>query len=479
MPIVLLICRLLLALVFGVAGVAKLVDPAGSRKSLEEFGVPARWTRPLAWLLPLVELACAVALLPAASAWWAACGAAALLVLFTTAMAVSLARGRRPECRCFGQLHSSTVGWTTLARNAGLTGVAALVVWQAPTSAGVGFAALLAGVANLGRLETLVLLLALAVAVLAAFAATALFFLLRQNGRLLLRLDALEDQVGPAAEKPERGLPVDSRAPGFSLKNLGGRTVTLDALLAFRRPLLLFFSEPDCGACEAAFPELVKWQHEHGDRLVVVPIARGEKPAYLAKARKYRVDNLLIGNAEVAGAYRIEATPSAVLVIDGLIASPIAAGIDAIRDLVSTAIMPPPLRKGDPVPSLQLPELNGGTFDLGTLRDRPTVLLFWDPACGFCQQMLEDVKAWERRRRDDEPDLMIVSSGSRQANRKQGFRSRLLLDSAFHVGQILGVGGTPSAVVVDEQGRIASDVEVGAPAVLALAGASHGNAVPA
>jgi len=37
----LLIARLLLAVVFSVAGVAKLLDPSGSRKSVGAFGVPA------------------------------------------------------------------------------------------------------------------------------------------------------------------------------------------------------------------------------------------------------------------------------------------------------------------------------------------------------------------------------------------------------------------------------------------------------
>ena len=36
-----------------------------------------------------------------------------------------------------------------------------------------------------------------------------------------------------------------------------------------------------------------------------------------------------------------------------------------------------------------------------------------------------------------------------------------------------GATGTPSAVLVDAEGRIASDVAVGAPAVMGLAGASR------
>ena len=99
----------------------------------------AGWPAPLSSLLPLVELGVALALLPAVSAWWSALGALGLLLVFVVGIGVSLLRGRRPACHCFGQLHSAPVGWPTLARNgalAGVSGVAGVVVVNGP--AGVG-----------------------------------------------------------------------------------------------------------------------------------------------------------------------------------------------------------------------------------------------------------------------------------------------------------------------------------------------------
>src|SRR5436305_13543076 len=98
MTLSLLIARLVLSLVFLVAGLTKLADRTGSRQPLLDFGVPARLATPGGLLLPLAELAVAVALLPLASAWWAAVGALALLLLFIAGIAFNLARGRRPEC---------------------------------------------------------------------------------------------------------------------------------------------------------------------------------------------------------------------------------------------------------------------------------------------------------------------------------------------------------------------------------------------
>src|ERR1035441_4121335 len=130
MLVLLLVVRVLLATVFVVAGLGKPADPKGSRQSMDDFGVPKSVGPLLAFLLPLAELASAIALIPVASAWWGAVGVLALLVLFIAAIGVNLARGRRPNCHCFGQLHSAPVGWKTLTRNAVLSGLAVLVLWR-------------------------------------------------------------------------------------------------------------------------------------------------------------------------------------------------------------------------------------------------------------------------------------------------------------------------------------------------------------
>jgi hypothetical protein len=108
--------------------------------------------------------------------------------------------------------------------------------------------------------------------------------------------------------------------------------------------------------------------------------------------------------------------------------------------------------------------------DLADFRGEKTVVLFWNPGCGFCQRMLPDLKAWETGRTSDAPRLLVVSSGSVEANRAQGLQSPLVLDSGFSVGRLYGVSGTPSAVLVDEEGRIASPPGVGAPGVWPLLG---------
>jgi uncharacterized membrane protein YphA (DoxX/SURF4 family) len=134
MALVLLLIRLVLALVFLVAGGAKLADLTGSQLALRNFGVPTRLATPLGLLLPLAELVVAIALLASAWARFGAIGALVLLLVFVAGISYNLARGRTPDCHCFGQLHSAPAGPSTLIRNLVLAAWGALsLVSDAPT----------------------------------------------------------------------------------------------------------------------------------------------------------------------------------------------------------------------------------------------------------------------------------------------------------------------------------------------------------
>jgi thiol-disulfide isomerase/thioredoxin len=517
MDVALLAARLFLALVFGLAGVAKLADRAGSRQALVDFGLPEWLARPLGVLLPLAELAVAVALLPVVSAWWGAVAAVALLLLFVVGMTVTLLRGRRPNCHCFGQLHSAPVGGATLVRNILLVLVAGGLVLAGSSGIGVGPSAV-AWVGELAPGELAVLVGALLGLGLLAGEAWLLVQLVAQNGRLLIKLDALEARldagesapIAAPAAPPLPGLAVGSVAPDFSLPGLYGETLTLGALRAAGHPVLLLFMDPDCGPCSALLPEVGRWQQEQAGHLTFAVVSRGAVEANLHKVAEHGVSRVLLQqDREVAERYQAYGTPSAVLVqTDGQIGSPLSAGADAIRALVaraataspmeaptpSLAVVPSPAplngkcpncgqdhaqapaaappagsQIGMPAPTLQLPNLDGEIVDLADFRGQPTLVMFWNPGCGFCQQMLPDVQRWEASPPPGAPKLLVVSTGSVEANRAQGLRSPVLLDPNFSVGPRFGVGGTPSAVLV-AKGRIVAPLGVGAAGVWDLVG---------
>jgi peroxiredoxin len=126
-------------------------------------------------------------------------------------------------------------------------------------------------------------------------------------------------------------------------------------------------------------------------------------------------------------------------------------------------------RIGESAPVFRLPDLDGRSIGLSDFEGRDTLLLFWNPSCGFCSSMLPDLKAWESARPETGPKLLMISSGSVEVNRQMNLKSPVVLDHGFSVGRAFGVGGTPAAVLVDASGKIASAEVIGAPAVLALA----------
>jgi len=70
MLIVLLIGRFFLSGVFLLAGITKLADRPGSRKSLVDFGLPKALAGLGAVLLPSAEIAVGLCLIPARLAWY-------------------------------------------------------------------------------------------------------------------------------------------------------------------------------------------------------------------------------------------------------------------------------------------------------------------------------------------------------------------------------------------------------------------------
>jgi len=463
----LLLLRLILSGTFAVAGFTKLKDPQGTRQSFLDFGAPASIAGPAARLLSLAELLCAAAILPARLALWGAAGTLFLLIVFIAAISNSLAHGRRHACHCFGQLDAKPIGWTTIARNAVLAIIAAAVIFGARGRHLPGFRSWLS---SLDRFETAVVAFFIALATLAALWAWSVVHLLRQNGRLMLRLEAIEVDLGLRPAPPEPGLPVGTPAPHFRVAALDGGIVTLDALRRLNETLLLIFVEPGCPGCDALMPDMAKWQRVYEGRFTIAVISRGSLESNRAKAAEHGIQNFLMQvGEETSHAYQAEGTPTAVLVRKGRIASHVAGGPDAIHALVEKAQLPPPLEKGELAPDVSLPDLDGQTVTLRGLRGIRHLLLFWNPDCGFCQGMLDDIKAWERETQDDAPRLLVISTGTPEANRAQGFRAPMVLDYGFQTGQQFGATGTPSAVLLDEQGHIASDVMVGAEAVMGLA----------
>ena len=479
-----LVLRVALAVVFAVAGLAKLADREGARRAARDFGTPASLAGAVAVLLPLAELAVAALLLPASTAVWGALGALVLLGIFTVAIGAAMARGKAPDCHCFGQLHSEPAGWKALGRN-GVLGALALFVL-----AGGGGPSALAWIADLQGAEMLALAVGVVAVALLAVAGYALLHVMRSYGRVLVRLERVERMLGEAGfdlhaheEMPEIGLQPCTPAPAFSLRNVLGDTVTLESLLEPGRPLLLLFTSPACGPCQTLLPTVSRWQRELAESLTIALVSSGDLDAIKAEAEEHALVRVLVDEKlEVYGAYEANGTPSAVVVsAEGEIGSWVASGADWVEHLVHTATVGGDVEEephfeegipvGEPAPELTLTDLDGSSLALAELRGADTVLLFWNPGCGFCRAMHEELLAWERSRNGEAPQLVVVSSGDGEETREEGFASTVLLDTEHAAGNAFTANGTPMAVRIDADGNVASRVAAGADAVLALLGA--------
>ncbi|KUG59452.1 hypothetical protein AVL62_07245 [Serinicoccus chungangensis] len=134
MPPALALAALLLALVLGLAGLAKLSAPGATADMVRALRLPGG-LRPavVERVLPWVELASAVLLLtPWLVTYAAGAGTAlALCLVFTAVVARALRMHPRPDCACFGRIGDHRITTRTLVRNLLLVALGLGAGWTA------------------------------------------------------------------------------------------------------------------------------------------------------------------------------------------------------------------------------------------------------------------------------------------------------------------------------------------------------------
>jgi peroxiredoxin len=121
--------------------------------------------------------------------------------------------------------------------------------------------------------------------------------LLGQQGRLLLRLEQLEDQLsleGHSRDEDEaQGLPVGAPLPSFRLPDLAGQPVALEDYRG-RRVLLVQWS-PSCSFCEQLAPELADLQIQlPAHQIEPVLVSDGDAKANRRLAHRYGLDSPIL-----------------------------------------------------------------------------------------------------------------------------------------------------------------------------------------
>lgn len=482
------IIRVLLAAIFIVAAVTKLRDHAGTKKAAVSFGVPESFAAAFALVLPLAELSAAVMLLTVTTSWFGAVAITVLLAIFSVAIAVQLLKGEEPNCHCFGQLGSEKIGVSSVIRNAAFIAPAAFLVARGSAKQGTE-------IWNLETQAVLVLLVAGCIALILV-AIGMLQRISAKQDELAKRIDILE-HAAPIAEverehagHPHDGLPIGALLPEFELKDTDGETVSTATLFGDGKGALLLFVSPTCAPCKTLVPKFREWAPELSEKLNLYLITSGTADENIKKFGDLPTSPLLLQEKrEFADAVNAKWTPSAMYInAKGRVASHISAGDTAVAELVER-IREADLSRdhvrfelpnangglnrveiGNEIPAFSLPTIDGGELSDRSLKGTETLVTFWSTTCPHCKAMEPELKRWAAGRNGDSPRLVLLSAGEADEHKALEIDAPIALDEGNLVGAELGMYGTPSAVLIDEQGRFASEIAVGASNIWLLVG---------
>jgi len=207
--------------------------------------------------------------------------------------------------------------------------------------------------------------------------------LLRQNGRLLLRVEDLEErlnelefgehkvdsnpksEVGSEKSDDDQSLVTSAATNGdgganrFSNRSVTASKIKRDGLKAgtpapdFRLPrldgkgglglsdlrgkrVILVFSSPDCGPCNTLAPELERFHRNHPETELVM-ISKGEPQENRAKVQEHGLTFRIVLQRqwEISRRYAMFATPVAYLIDEtGIIERDVAVGVEPVLALL-------------------------------------------------------------------------------------------------------------------------------------------------
>lgn len=339
-----------------------------------------------------------------------------------------------------------------------------------------------------------------------------LFFqLLMQNGRIIVRIERLENEANtqqyrdldppmptPEATEPpvqrkqtSPGLPSGSLLPDFELPTLDGNTMRFSQWRGHR--VLLIFFDPRSAFCRQMLPALADVQYTRTATLLIVSTGPAEENRTLFERYGIALTVLLQARGEVGELYLVSGMPWAYLVDEqGRTVGEPALGSEAVPALAASlgkqrsaatdasggtgtlAVSPrvyDGLPAGTPAPYFRLPRLGGGEIALDDYRGGALLLLFPDPAWSPRDSVASELETLSRR--PNAPPIAIVCQADAPAIRariaEQGLTLPIALDHQWNIARDYGTFATPLGYLIDQHGIIAEPVVIGWDAVLALA----------
>jgi peroxiredoxin len=320
------------------------------------------------------------------------------------------------------------------------------------------------------------------------------FQLLRQQGRILVRLDELaEPDVGGGGVSRPSGVAVGVGLPKFVLRDLDGAEWSSAALLGERA--LVMHWDPLCGYCREVAPDLVALRpgfEKARTRLVLVSHRDAEMNRQLLEEYPIQATVLLHDSLESIPAFARMGTPAAYLLDPkGRVAKPVAVGADEVvvlaaeaggrrrlgaqKSLSESRLLRTGLAPGTPAPEFAASDLDGRLVTLSDYRGERVLLVFSDPTCGPCDALARELAGLEA---NSSPAMrvVIISRGSIEENRlkatEHGLRFPVVIQQGWSISKLYGIFETPVGFLIDGEGVIERPVARGVEEVLELADVS-------
>jgi len=331
------------------------------------------------------------------------------------------------------------------------------------------------------------------------------YHLFLQNGRLQLRLEALEKELQAqgiltdSGDPLPNGQPIGSLLHDFELPRLTGESVTLSQWRG-RKVLLLFFN-PQCGYCLEMLPRLAALAPNPGDRNPVpLIISTGDVEENRQLFAEIGISEavLMQEGSELATLYRVPGTPMGYLLDEhGRTASRLLRGAGDLLgalgikekkhshaaesssngrsqsrfspSLAKSKILRDGLPAGARAPEFTLPRADEGELSLKEYLGQKVMLVFSDPACQPCQALAPKL---EKLHSAGDARVLMISRGDREANREKiaehGLTFPVVLQNHWEISRKYGVFATPIGYLIDEEGILATPVAMGEEAILNL-----------
>ena len=131
--------------------------------------------------------------------------------------------------------------------------------------------------------------------------------------------------------------------------------------------------------------------------------------------------------------------------------------VERIGRAAAPSAAPQAIALGRQAPDFRLPALDGETISLRSFDGRPVLVVFSSITCPACDLAYPAIRDFHRQQ--GTPDVVMISRGSAEANRRLVREKALempILEWRDEVARAYEIPGTPFGVLVDAGGRVAS-----------------------